>query len=138
MSDIVESAQAAVQAFDYLIKCVTSGPYNHWRHLGMDEDQVIPRPDGKSNNSDGVADSWRDKEVFVARLTRQKVNVALPDGRVIEYKSLREAFAENGLPLAPHIRFRLRLKEAGELPYEHGGKTWLFKMGDVRTDWPPK
>lgn len=65
-----------------------------------------------------IAASWKDPEVFAARITRNNVKV---DGVV--YASVREAFVKLGLPLGQHIKFRMNLKAAGKL--EGFGKKWV-------------
>lgn len=65
-----------------------------------------------------IAASWKDPEVFAARITRNNVKV---DGTV--YTSVREAFVKLGLPLGQHIKFRMNLKAAGKL--EGFGKKWV-------------
>lgn len=65
-----------------------------------------------------IAASWKDPEVFAARITRNNVKV---DGTV--YTSVREAFIKLGLPLGQHIKFRMSLKAAGKL--EGFGKKWV-------------
>jgi transcription elongation factor Elf1 len=65
-----------------------------------------------------IAASWKDPEVFAARITRNNVKV---DGTV--YTSVREAFIKLSLPLGQHIKFRMQLKVAGKL--EGFGKKWV-------------
>jgi len=53
---------------------------------------------------------WQVEDVRAARCERSAVMV---DGE--EYRSVRAAFAELGLPMSKHIKFRGELKEAGKL-----------------------
>jgi len=45
-----------------------------------------------------------------------------------EYRSVRQAFEHLKLPLGRHINFRMKLKAAGNLTFEHDGKTFSFKV----------
>jgi hypothetical protein len=95
------------------------------------QDEARARSDGtkKADKSEGVAESWADKEVAAARLTREGVEVTRPDGHTRAYKSVREAFVDCHLPLVKHIRFRGRLKEMRELAFKNdNGASYLFKL----------
>ncbi|KLD69039.1 hypothetical protein Y887_18495 [Xanthomonas pisi DSM 18956] len=81
-------------------------------------------PSHRRSNSEGIAKSWDNKEVAQKRLTRNGVMV---EG-VGEFKSVRVAFAALGLPDSKHIRFRMKLKEAGRLNFEFGNKSYTFKI----------
>ena len=81
-------------------------------------------PSHRRSNSEGIAKSWDNKEVAQKRLTRNGVMV---DG-VGEFKSVRVAFAALGLPDSKHIRFRMKLKEAGRLNFEFGNKSYTFQI----------
>jgi hypothetical protein len=81
-------------------------------------------PSHRRSNSEGIAKSWDDKEVAQKRLTRNGVMV---EG-VGEFKSVRAAFAALGLPDSKHIRFRMKLKEAGRLNFEFGNKSYTFQI----------
>ena len=81
-------------------------------------------PSHRRSNSEGIAKSWDNKEVAQKRLTRNGVIV---EG-VGEFKSVRAAFAALGLPDSKHIRFRMKLKEAGRLNFEFGNKSFTFQI----------
>lgn len=81
-------------------------------------------PSNRRSNSEGIAKSWDNKEVAQKRLTRNGVIV---EG-VGEFKSVRVAFAALGLPDSKHIRFRMKLKEAGRLNFEFGNKSYTFQI----------
>ncbi|UYE90836.1 hypothetical protein F13_0023 [Escherichia phage F13] len=81
-------------------------------------------PSHRRSNSEGIAKSWDNKEVAQKRLTRNGVMV---EG-VGEFKSVRVAFAVLGLPDSKHIRFRMKLKEAGRLNFEFGNKSYTFQI----------
>lgn len=81
-------------------------------------------PSHRRSNSEGIAKSWDNKEVAQKRLTRNGVMV---EG-VGEFKSVRVAFAALGLPDSKHIRFRMKLKEAGRLNFEFGNKSFTFQI----------
>lgn len=82
---------------------------------------------GRASNSAGVAASWARPDVFAARLKRDGVSVTI-NGATAEYTSTREAFRAYRLPSSKHIRFRMKLKAAGEAVFEWEGKTYLFKI----------
>ncbi|MFA8389726.1 hypothetical protein ACEPUD_06310 [Burkholderia ubonensis] len=96
-----------------------------WRSAKTREDA---RLNGKSNNSSGVAETWNDPETRAARRAREGVEVALPSGEVRQYSSLRRAFEALRLPMAKHVRFRLRLKNARRLKFEDDGKAYVFRI----------
>ena len=81
-------------------------------------------PSHRRSNSEGIAKSWDNKEVAQKRLTR---NAVMVEG-VGEFKSVRVAFAALGLPDSKHIRFRMKLKEAGRLNFEFGNKSYTFQI----------
>lgn len=81
-------------------------------------------PSHRRSNSEGIAKSWDNKEVAQKRLTRNGVMV---EG-VGKFKSVRVAFAALGLPDSKHIRFRMKLKEAGRLNFEFGNKSYTFQI----------
>lgn len=45
-----------------------------------------------------------------------------------EYRSVKQAFEKLKLPLGRHIRFRMALKAAGKLAFEHGDKKINFAV----------
>lgn len=46
----------------------------------------------------------------------------------VEYGSTTKAFEALKLPLGRHIKFRMKLKAAGKLDFEHDGKTVKFAI----------
>lgn len=71
------------------------------------EDEAKPASEARSA---GVAKSWQDPEVRAKRSVRHFVRV---DGN--EHRSVRAAFIALSLPLKEHIRFRMLLKQEGQL-----------------------
>jgi hypothetical protein len=45
-----------------------------------------------------------------------------------EFRSVKQAFEKLKLPLGRHIRFRMALKAAGEMVFEHGRRRVTFKV----------
>lgn len=45
-----------------------------------------------------------------------------------EYRSVKQAFEKLKLPLGRHIGFRMKLKAAGKLDFEHNDKKTTFKV----------
>ena len=70
-------------------------------------------PKASAHRSAAIAASWADKDVAARRAARHHVVV---EGKG-EFKSVREAFAQLGLPISKHIRFRMALKAAGALEF---------------------
>ena len=70
-------------------------------------------PKSSTHRSAAIAASWADKDVAARRATHHRVVV---EGKG-EFKSVREAFAQLGLPMGKHIRFRMALKAAGALEF---------------------
>lgn len=66
------------------------------------------------NRSEAIAASWNDDKVKEARSMRNGVFV---DGTT-EYRSVKAAFIQLGLPLGKHIKFRMNLKAAGTLEFQ--------------------
>jgi hypothetical protein len=81
----------------------------------------------RKSNAAGISASWADPEVRDARLTRQGVAVVV-GGKASHYTSTKAAFDALGLPIEKHIRFRMKLKEAGKLAFEHDGKAYAFAI----------
>ncbi|USN16342.1 hypothetical protein PLUTO_00260 [Luteibacter phage vB_LflM-Pluto] len=81
------------------------------------------------SNAAGIAESWKVTEVRDARLTRNGVIVVTERG-AHDYASTRAAFIALGLPLEKHIRFRVKLKEAGKLVFEHNNRKYEFQITD--------
>lgn len=61
--------------------------------------------------------SWTNKAVAAARAQRHAVRVTYA-GRSEQYKSVREAFIQLGLPLGRHIKFRGLLKVNGRAVFD--------------------
>lgn len=61
-----------------------------------------------------IAESWKNKDVAARRAARHGVRVTDPKGRQDNYKSVRQAFLELGLPIGCHIKFRGALKAEGK------------------------
>lgn len=72
-----------------------------------------------TNRSIAIAKTWTNKKVAQRRALKQRVVVGK-----YEYRSVRAAFEDLGLPLAKHIPFRQVLKADGVAKF--GGKT--FKL----------
>lgn len=64
-----------------------------------------------------VSASWKDEAVAAKRSVRHFVVV---NGK--EYRSVRKAFEELGLPIGEHIKFRMELKAVGTI--ERYGFSW--------------
>jgi len=74
-----------------------------------------------------IAASWLDDGVAAKRMTRNGVMVTV-NGKSAEFKSVRTAFAELGLPDAKHIRFRMLVKAEGQAIFEFNGQSYLFAL----------
>jgi hypothetical protein len=96
-------------------------------HEALPEDDKFIKADKRKSNRAGVQASWNDPEVRAARQTRDSVFVTV-DGSTSGHKSTRSAFRDFLLPDSKHIRFRMKLKEAGSATFEHNGKTYLFTI----------
>jgi hypothetical protein len=81
----------------------------------------------KLGNSKGVAQSWTNAAVRVARTTKNGVTVTF-NGETTEHRSVAEAFRVFRLPFEKHIKFRLGLKAAGTSVFESGGKMYAFAL----------
>lgn len=77
--------------------------------------------------SAAIAKSWTDPVIADKRMQRNGVTVTC-NGSSDEFKSVRAAFATLGLPDAKHIRFRMKVKEAGKAIFEHNGQSYLFEL----------
>ncbi len=77
--------------------------------------------------SDAIAASWADEKVAEARMTRHAVKVTVGQ-KSAEFKSTRAAFNALSLPDSKHIRFRMALKKAGKMVFEHDGRKYLFEI----------
>jgi hypothetical protein len=85
--------------------------------------EVKPR----TSNAAGISASWLNPEVAAARLTRNGTSVTV-EGVTTEHKSVAEAFRAFSLPVAKHIRFRMKLKASLAEIFEHEGKQYHFKI----------
>ncbi|AXF41791.1 hypothetical protein [Pseudomonas phage E79] len=77
--------------------------------------------------SAAIANSWKDPEVSKKRTQRHGVAVTVK-GKRGEFRSTNAAFIEFGLPSSKHIRFRMQLKAAGKLTFEHEGVKYNFEI----------
>jgi hypothetical protein len=81
-------------------------------------DEFGPLIKGRSENrAAGVAASWTNPDIAAKRAQRSAVEV---DGEA--FRSVRQAFAQLGLPMKEHINFRMLLKEHGQL--NDYGRSW--------------
>lgn len=121
---VVKKAEPTQEELD----AMTDEEYEAFVKSGLNDAPVgadkIASPSHRRSNSEGIAKSWDNKEVAQKRLTRNGVIV---EG-VGEFKSVRVAFAALGLPDSKHIRFRMKLKEAGRLNFEFGNKSYTFQI----------
>lgn len=121
---VVKKAEPTQEELD----AMTDEEYEAFVKSGLNDTPVgadkIASPSHRRSNSEGIAKSWDNKEVAQKRLTRNGVMV---EG-VGEFKSVRVAFAALGLPDSKHIRFRMKLKEAGRLNFEFGNKSFTFQI----------
>ncbi|QFG06840.1 hypothetical protein O157vBn_00002 [Escherichia phage vB_Eco4M-7n] len=121
---VVKKAEPTQEELD----AMTDEEYEAFVKSGLNDAPVgankIAIPSHRRSNSKGIAKSWDNKEVAQKRLTRNGVMV---EG-VGEFKSVRVAFAALGLPDSKHIRFRMKLKEAGRLNFEFGNKSYTFQI----------
>lgn len=69
---------------------------------------------GKRSIAEGVADTWTDPHVAAKRSERHGVIV----NGTTQYRSVRAAFLDLGLPMKDHIKFRINLKAKGKLTYD--------------------
>ncbi|QEM42878.1 hypothetical protein PA11P1_002c [Pseudomonas phage PA11P1] len=77
--------------------------------------------------SAAIANSWKDPEVARKRTERHGVAVTVK-GKRGEFKSCNAAFIEFGLPSSKCIRFRMQLKAAGKMTFEHEGVKYNFEI----------
>lgn len=78
--------------------------------------------------AESVSATWEDDAVRQARSTRDSVFAGLVGGELVEFKSVRVAFAALGLPDAKHVRFRGQLKKSRSETIEFEGKTFQFEI----------
>lgn len=69
------------------------------------------------NRSAAIASTWANADVAARRAARNGVRVRDPKGGEGNYRSVRDAFVQLGLPLGRHIKFRGQLKAAGKLDF---------------------
>lgn len=77
-----------------------------------------------------IAKSWERPDVAEKRRTRHGVQVTV-NGKSNEFKSVRTAFAELGLPDEKHIRFRMKLKEHHTAVFEYEGISYTFNLVEL-------
>lgn len=81
----------------------------------MVEQQTLPAiEETKDQRAEAIAKSWGDAEVAAKRTRR---NGVLVDGKT-EYRSVKAAFIDLGLPLGSHIKFRMDLKKDKNLEFQ--------------------
>lgn len=103
------------------------------RPLVMPKHAVRQQKDILKHNGEGVRDSWLDPDVHARRTMRNHVFVHWGNNRE-EFRSVRQAFEQLGLPLKSHIRFRGKLKAEGERTFIHEGEDYVFEVierGDI-------
>ncbi len=93
---------------------------------GKTGDRIVPA--ARRSNAAGIAASWNDPNVREARLYRQGVVVSINGKALGEYNSTHAAFEALGLPMSKVIRFRMKLKAANKLAFEHAGKSYEFSI----------
>ncbi len=76
------------------------------------------------SQSEGVKASWANEETAARR--KERTNVVV-EGHG-EFRSVRQAFRDLGLPEVKHGKFRMDLKAKGEHTFEHEGTTFHFKV----------
>lgn len=62
---------------------------------------------GSNSRSKAVAKSWKDSDIAARRANKEHVVVAGQG----EFRSVKQAFENLGLPVGQHAKFRLELKE---------------------------
>lgn len=82
----------------------------------------------QAERAESVSATWENETVRVARSTRDSVFAGLVGSELIEYKSVRVAFAEIGLPDSKHVRFRGQLKKSRSEVFEWEGKRFQFEI----------
>lgn len=87
------------------------------------EDEETP-----AERADSVSATWEDDAVRAARSTRDSVWAGLAGSELIEYKSVRVAFAELALPDSKHVRFRGQLKKSRRESFDWDGKQYHFEI----------
>ena len=84
-----------------------------------------------------MSESWKDPNVKEARVTRHRVWVNVYQGESFdetkriegkEFRSTQAAFNHYKLPASKAVRFRLRLKELGNLAFQHDEKLYAFEL----------
>lgn len=74
--------------------------------------RIYKAPAKSATRSAGIRKSWSDKNTHDLRSARHHVVV-----NGVEYRSVRAAFTQLGLPLSKHIKFRAQLKAARVLAW---------------------
>jgi group I intron endonuclease len=89
--------------------------------------EVLNRPEVKAKMAAGIAATWHDPAIKAARGECNGVSVTV-DGVTSGHRSTRAGFAAYGLPDGSHIKFRKKLKAAGELTFTHDGRDYRFTL----------
>lgn len=82
------------------------------------------------DRSAAIQRSWTNTAVAAARAQRTAVEVnavGADKGEVRQFRSVKQAFEELGLPLGVHIPFRMTLKAQGKHKIEQDGVVYNFK-----------
>lgn len=85
--------------------------------------KVVAEKKEAGDRSKAIAKSWEDPSVRAKRSERTSVKLG---GHF--YRSVKEAFESNNLPLSKHIRFRMELKQHTQLTFKHEGKSYTFMV----------
>lgn len=99
----------------------------YWRSSGKVYNRRKPGKDVKAS----MSASWKDPEVRAARSARHGVSVHEQGDAAntkADFKSVAEAFRQLRLPMSKHIKLRLEVKDSGSAKFEHGKKTFVFKL----------
>lgn len=83
----------------------------------MDTGRAVNAAAASPERAAAIKASWTNKAVAAARAQRHAVRVTYA-GRSEQYKSVREAFIQLGLPLGRHIKFRGLLKVNGRAVFD--------------------
>lgn len=93
-----------------------------------------------ASRSEGIAESWKIRDVREARLTRNSVYVSFTakNGEKVPeqgYRSVHEAFEQLRLPMGKHIRFRKKLKAEIKLTFiADNGVEYKFHLAEAAAE----
>ena len=118
------NANKIAKTVDKTIKHADPAPE---KKAGKAQEPAATAPQARRSNAAGIAASWNDPDVREARLFRQGVVVQVGK-KSAEFNSTHAAFEALGLPMSKVIRFRMKLKEAKKLTFEHAGKSYEFTI----------